>query len=68
MNLSKVVALGLCAELLFAVGCSHKNDATKSNFKTAIGNYYNAHPECIWSSPVKFPVEADPNKGDQSTG
>jgi hypothetical protein len=49
-------------------GCSHKKDATKDNFKTAIGNYYNAHPECVWTSPVKFPVQADPNKGDQTAG
>jgi hypothetical protein len=57
----------VCGALLFT-GCSGKKDATKDNFQKAIGNYYNAHPECVWSSPVKFPVEADPNKGDQTTG
>ncbi len=64
------IALGsvLCAGLLFSAGCSSKKDATNANFKTAIGNYYNAHPECVWDSPVKFPVEADPNKGDQTSG
>jgi hypothetical protein len=61
-------AAALCAALILTTGCSHKKDATKANFKTAIGNYYNAHPECVWSSPVKFPVQADPNKPDQSTG
>jgi hypothetical protein len=53
---------------LAATGCSHKNDPTAANFKKAIGDYYTTHPECVFSSPVKFPVEADPNKGDQSTG
>jgi hypothetical protein len=57
----------VCAGLLLA-GCSTKKQATKENFKTAIGNYYNAHPECVWASSVKFPVEADPNKGDQTAG
>ncbi|HEY0786660.1 MAG TPA: hypothetical protein VGD62_12380 [Acidobacteriaceae bacterium] len=54
--------------LVMAAGCSGKKDATKDNFKKAIASYYNAHPECVWSSPVKFPVEADPNKGDQTAG
>jgi hypothetical protein len=62
-----VATVLMCGGLLFG-GCSSKKDATKANFKTAIGNYYNAHPECVWSSPVKFPVEADPNKGDQTAG
>ncbi len=57
----------VCAVLAVA-GCSSKNAASKDNFKKAIGNYYNAHPECVWSTPVKFPVEADPNKGDQTAG
>ncbi len=60
-----------CACIAVAVllaGCQNKKAATKDNFSKAIGNYYNAHPECVWSTPVKFPVEADPNKADQSTG
>ncbi len=57
----------LAAAMLLA-GCQNKKAATKDNFSKAIGNYYNAHPECVWSTPVKFPVEADPNKADQSTG
>ncbi len=57
----------LCGSLLLAVGCN-KKVASKENFKTAIGNYYNAHAECVWSSPVKFPVEADPKSGDQTAG
>ena len=64
----KVAGALLCVSLLLSAGCSSKKAATKDNFKKAIGNYYNAHPECVWSSPVKFPVEADPNKGDQTAG
>lgn len=64
----RVLGAVVCAGVLLTAGCSSKKDATKDNFKKAIGNYYNAHPECVWSSPVKFPIEADPNKGDQSAG
>ncbi len=66
-NARLAAGITVCAALMLA-GCSHKKDATKENFKTAIGNYYNAHPECVWTSPVKFPVQADPNKGDQTEG
>ena len=58
----------LCGTLLAAAGCSNKKAASKDNFKKAIGNYYNAHGECVWSSAVKFPVEADPKAGDQTAG
>jgi hypothetical protein len=66
--MKKVSMLSLACLLLSAAGCEQKNAASAANFKKSIGNYYNAHPECVFSSSVKFPVEADPNKGDQSTG
>lgn len=65
---TRSTALLLGTTLLVAVGCTSKKAPSKENFKTAIGNYYSAHPECIWSSPVKFPVEADPKAGDQTAG
>lgn len=66
--LNRPTALLLSAALLLAAGCTSRKVPSKDNFKTAIGNYYSAHPECIWSSPVKFPVEADPKAGDQTAG
>ncbi len=62
-----LVSFAVCGAVLLA-GCSNRKAASKDNFKKAIGNYYNAHAECVWSSPVKFPVEADPKSGDQTTG
>jgi hypothetical protein len=47
----------LCSLMLLAAGCN-KTDNTKANFKTAIDNYYQAHPACLWSEPQKFPVQA----------
>ncbi|MEO6804132.1 MAG: hypothetical protein ABI197_12900 [Granulicella sp.] len=49
----------LCgAAALFAVGCNKKTDNT-SNYTNAIDTYYSAHPACLWSDPIKFPVQAD---------
>lgn len=61
------VTVLLCCSVVF-FGCSNTQKASKSNFKTAIGNYYNAHPECIWSSPVKFPEEVNAGNDNQTTG
>lgn len=67
MRADRLALLFLCGAVL-AVGCSNRKAASKDNFKKAIGNYYNVHAECVWSSPVKFPVEADPKAGDQTAG
>lgn len=47
----------LCASLFLAAGCSKKTDSTM-NYKSAINDYYKAHPACLWSEPKKFPVQA----------
>ncbi len=49
----------LCTLLVISAGCSSKKDATKAHFKEAIDTYYSAHPECLWSTAVKFPTRAD---------
>lgn len=67
MRMSRGFTALLCGLLLMATGCTSKKAPSKSNFKTAIGNYYNAHPECVWASPVKFPVEVDPKNNGQSS-
>ncbi len=49
----------LCgAAVLFATGCNKKED-NNLNFTNAINTYYAAHPACLWSEPIKFPVQAD---------
>ncbi len=47
----------LCGVVLLVAGCS-RTDNTKANFKTAIDNYYQAHPACLWQDSKKFPVQA----------
>ncbi len=52
-----VTTASLCFVLLTA-GCNKKADDSL-NFKNALDNYYSAHPACLWSDPVKFPIQAD---------
>jgi hypothetical protein len=56
-----------CGLVILAAGCD-KSKPDTTNFKTAINNYYTAHPSCVWSSPVKFPVQADASNDQQTKG
>lgn len=57
MRLAKMfVAVSLAAVL--ATGCNKKKDES-GNLKTAINDYYDAHPECLFQAEKKFPAQAD---------
>jgi hypothetical protein len=47
----------LCGAILLVAGCN-KQDDSKSNYQTAINNYYKAHPACLWQDTKKMPVQA----------
>jgi hypothetical protein len=53
--------------ILLAVGCNKKED-TSLNFRNAIDTYYSAHPACLWSDPIKFPVQADTSDNSKTAG
>ena len=58
----------LCgATALVTVGCNKKADNTM-NFTNAIDAYYTAHPACLWSDPVKFPVQANTSDTSKTSG
>ncbi len=57
----------LCAVVLLAAGCSKKADSNL-NYQTAINNYYQAHPSCLWSEPKKFPVQAATSDDSKTQG
>jgi hypothetical protein len=58
----------LCgAAILLASGCNKKADNT-INFTSAINTYYSAHPACLWSDPIKFPVQADTSNASKTSG
>jgi hypothetical protein len=52
---------------LLATGCNKKADNTL-NFTSAINTYYSAHPACLWSDPIKFPVQADTSDASKTSG
>ena len=65
-NLSRTIALcGIAALVTF--GCNKKADNT-ANFAGAINTYYSAHPACLWSDPIKFPVQADTSDASKTSG
>jgi hypothetical protein len=63
-----MLGLVICSTMLIAAGCRKTNTVDKSAFKSAINDYYNARQECVWSSPVKFPAQADTSNDNQTKG
>jgi hypothetical protein len=53
--------------ILLEVGCNKKED-NSMNFRNAIDAYYSAHPACLWSDPIKFPVQADTSDASKTSG
>jgi hypothetical protein len=57
----------LCgAVILLAAGCNKKQD-NSMNYTSAIDSYYSAHPACLWSDAVKFPVQADTSDASKTS-
>jgi hypothetical protein len=55
------------ATILLATGCTKKDD-NHLNFTNAINTYYGAHPACLWSEPVKFPVQVETSDTSKTSG
>jgi hypothetical protein len=53
--------------ILLAVGCNKKAD-NSLNFTNALNTYYSAHPACLWSDTIKFPVQADTSDTSKTSG
>ncbi len=68
MTAKSVIGLVVCGVVLVAAGCRKTNFVDKMAFKSAINNYYSSRPDCLWSSPVKFPVQADTSNFEQTKG
>lgn len=63
-----LLSLGVCGAVLIAAGCRKSNFVDKMAFKSAINNYYSTRQDCVWSSPVKFPAQADTSNYEQTKG
>ncbi len=46
-------------------GCK-KNAVDQGAFKSALNNYLSAKQTCLWSAPIKFPVQADTSNDEQT--
>jgi hypothetical protein len=65
MTTKTILAATAAGLLVLGAGC-RKNAVDTGAFKTAINNYYSSRQVCLWSSPVKFPVQADTNNEEQT--
>src|ERR1700761_8708787 len=66
MQTNKILAAS-CLSLAVLAGCK-KTEESKPNFKSAIDTYSSSRPACLWSDPVKFPVQADTSDTSKTSG
>ncbi len=59
-----------CAALIFTMAGCHENnkEPDTSSFKAALNDHYRIQSVCVWSDPVKFPVQADASNDSQTKG
>jgi hypothetical protein len=67
MRIRSLIGVATCAALLTVAGC-RTNTVDKSAFQSAINEYYGGTQECLWSSAVKLPVQADASNDEQTKG
>jgi len=67
MRQPNLISLAVCGALFVAAGC-RTNSVDNGAFKSAINTYYSARQECLWSSPIKFPAQADTSNDEQTKG
>jgi len=65
MRATRILALVMAWMFLLTIGCK-KNTVDKMAFKSALDNYYSARQDCLWPTPVKFPVQADTSNDEQT--
>jgi hypothetical protein len=68
MQTKRILGLAVCGAMVMAAGCRKTNTVDKGAFKSALNDYYSARQECVWSSPVKFPAQADTSNDEQTKG
>jgi hypothetical protein len=67
MNTHAIRYLSPAIAIFLIVGCNRKADSSL-NFTNAINTYYSAHPACLWSDSIKFPVQADTSDISKTSG
>ena len=67
MHVSKWLGLTLIGALAFTTGC-HKDTIDQMAFKSAINTYFSGYQECVFTTAIKFPAQADTSSDDQTRG
>lgn len=65
-SIKRVAVLCAAVAILAVSGCKKTADSSL-NYKSALDNYYNAHPACLWAQPKKLPVQANTSDTDKTT-
>jgi hypothetical protein len=65
MRPSRIMVCVFAGAVALAAGCK-KNAVDQSAFKSALNNYYSGRQDCLWSAPIKFPVQTDTSNDDQT--
>ena len=66
MRANQIAFSVITSTILFAAGC-HSKVMDKEEFRSALNNYYSTQQSCLWSSPVRFPTQADTNSDSTKT-
>lgn len=67
MRATRIVLLGMACLFIFAVGCK-KNAVDKIAFKSALNAYYSGRQDCLFTTSIKFPAQADTSNDEQTKG
>jgi len=67
MRLRHFGILAATAVMLMGMAC-RTNTVDKTAFKTSLNDYYSTRHTCVWSTPMKFPAQADTSNDEQTKG
>lgn len=67
MRSIRMLLLPMICVFTFAAGCK-KNAVDSSAFKSALNSYYAEQQDCLFTTTVKFPAQADTSNDDQTRG
>ncbi len=65
MRGTRILLLVMTWVLLLAAGCK-KNAVDTPAFKSALNSYYARQQDCLFTAPIKFPVQADTSNDEQT--
>src|SRR3974377_2346034 len=65
MRSTRILLLVMAWVILLAAGCK-KNAVDTLAFKSALNSHYTQQQDCLFTAPVKFPVQADTSNDEQT--